>query len=486
MKSREISIKWKIFGYLAAFVAILLVLLWLFQIVFLESFYKSIKSKKIKSYGDLIEKNIDNEDLQSLLDRISNQNDVCIRVMDSKGYDKYSIDAIPNCAIHKMHPSQIYGYYEEAKKNNGSVLEISSKEDIKGNGFNEKFFVGKMPPPDMIKEESMIYVKVGKKSDGSEIMIILNSVITPVKTTIETLRVQLIYITIILVVLSLILALFISKKVSRPIIKINDSAKELANGQYDTIFSGKGYREIEELNDTLNYAASELSKVEGLRRELIANISHDLRTPLTMIAGYSEVMRDIPGENTPENVQIIIDETQRLANLVNDILDISKIQSGSHELTIEKFNLTDSIRSVLERYKKLTEQEGYFIKFIEDCEVYVEADEIKLSQVIYNLINNAINYTGDDKLVKVLQKVNGDTVRIEVIDTGKGIPKEDIEYIWDRYYKVDKSHKSATIGTGLGLSIVKTVLDAHDGKYGVTSIENKGSTFWFEIKKVNL
>ena len=139
-------------------------------------------------------------------------------------------------------------------------------------------------------------------------------------------------------------------------------------------------------------------------------------------------MRDIPGENTPENVQIIIDETQRLANLVNDILDISKIQSGSHELTIEKFNLTDSIRSVLERYKKLTEQEGYFIKFIEDCEVYVEADEIKLSQVIYNLINNAINYTGDDKLVKVLQKVNGDTVRIEVIDTGKGIPKDCLLY----------------------------------------------------------
>lgn len=486
MKSKEISIKWKIFSYLAAFVAILLVLLWLFQIVFLESFYKSIKSKKIKSYGDMIEKNIDNEDLESLLDRISHQNDVCIRIIDAKGYDEYSIDAVPNCAIHKMHPNQIYHYYEDAKKNNGSVLEISSQEDAKGKGFNEKFFVGKMPPVDRINEESMIYVKVGKESDGSEVIIMLNSVITPVKTTIETLRVQLIYITIILVILSVALALFISKKVSTPIIKINDSAKELAKGQYDTTFSGKGYREIAELNDTLNYAAGELSKVEGLRRELIANISHDLRTPLTMIAGYSEVMRDIPGENTPENVQIIIDETQRLTNLVNDILDISKIQSGSQEIAIETFNLTDSIRSVLERYRKLTEQEGYSIKFIEDSEVYVEADEIKLSQVIYNLINNAITYTGEDKLVEVVQKVKGDIVRIEIIDNGKGIPKDDIPYIWDRYYKVDKSHKRAAIGTGLGLSIVKTVLDAHGGKYGVISAENKGSTFWFEIKKVNM
>lgn len=178
MKSKEISIKWKIFSYLAAFVAILLVLLWLFQIVFLESFYKSIKSKKIKSYGDMIEKNIDNEDLERLLDRISHQNDVCIRIIDAKGYDEYSIDAVPNCAIHKMHPNQIYHYYEEAKKNNGSVLEISSKEDAKGKGFNEKYFVGKMSPVDRINEESMIYVKVGKQSDGSEVIIMLNSVIT--------------------------------------------------------------------------------------------------------------------------------------------------------------------------------------------------------------------------------------------------------------------------------------------------------------------
>lgn len=485
MKSKKRSIKWKIFGYLAAFVAILIMLLWLFQIVFLESFYKSIKSKKIKSYADLIEKNIDNEDLQSLLDKIADQNDVCIRIIDDKGYDKYSIDTVPNCAIHKMPPNQIYHYYEDAKENDGSVLEIFSQEDAMENRFDGKYFIGKMPPFDKMKEESMIYVKVKTQSDGSEVIIMLNSVITPVKTTIETLRVQLVYITIILVILSLILALFISKKVSKPIIKINDSAKELAKGQYDTTFSGEGYREIEELNDTLNYAADELSKVEGLRRELIANISHDLRTPLTMIAGYSEVMRDIPGENTPENVQIIIDETQRLTNLVNDILDISKIQSGSQEMTIETFNLTDSIRSVLGRYRKLTEQEGYAIDFVEDCEVYVEADEIKLSQVIYNLINNSINYTGKDKRVKVSQIVKGDKVRIEITDTGKGIPKEDIPYIWDRYYKVDKSHKRAAIGTGLGLSIVKTVIDAHNGKYGVTSVENKGSTFWFEIKKIN-
>lgn len=126
--------------------------------------------------------------------------------------------------------------------------------------------------------------------------------------------------------LALIFAAIMSKKVSKPIIKINESAKELAKGNVAVHFDGEGYREITELNDTLNYAAEELSKVENLRRELIANVSHDLRTPLTMITGYAEVMRDIPGENTPENVQIIIDEANRLTSLVNDMLDISSFR----------------------------------------------------------------------------------------------------------------------------------------------------------------
>lgn len=277
------------------------------------------------------------------------------------------------------------------------------------------------------------------------------------------------------------IAFLLSRKISGSIIKVNLSARELAKGNYSVEFSGKDYREIAELSETLNFAASELEKTEGFRKELLANVSHDLRTPLTMIIAYAEGMRDLPGENTPENLQVIIDESRRLTNLVNDMLDISKLQAGVLEKEISVYNLTESIESVLERYNKLKEQEGYSIEFQYEQEVWVEADEFKIFQVIYNLINNAINYTGADKQVLVRQRIKDDIVRIEVTDTGAGIAKEALPYVWERYYKVDKTHKRAVMGTGLGLSIVKNILILHEAAYGVESEQGKGSTFWFEL-----
>ena len=239
--------------------------------------------------------------------------------------------------------------------------------------------------------------------------------------------------------------------------------------------------EVAELSDTLNYTATELGKTDSFQKELIANVSHDLRTPLTMIKGYAEVMRDIPGENTPENVQVIIDETERLTGLVNDMLDISKLKAGTITIQPEEYNITESIRHVLERYNKLREVEGYTIDFQYDDEVIVYADEQKMYQVLYNLVNNAINYTGPDKKVTVIQKVIDDTLRIEVKDTGDGVRQEDIPYVWDRYYKDKTAHKRAISGTGLGLSIVKNVLELHGAKYGVSSKPGQGATFWFEL-----
>lgn len=467
---KRIGIKWRIFAYFAVFTAIILILLWVFQVVFLNSFYKAIKTREIRTSAQTISKNIDSDDLSEVVQNLSQSNQMCIIVTDQNGITYYKEDSLPNSVISRLSVFSLAQVYAATKAQGGTYFEKLPR-DFTTDSVQRR----SLQPPHM---ESIIYSQIVAKKDGTSQMVLLNSTISPIDSTVNTLRVQLVCITFVMLVLSLLLALFLSKKISTPIIKINASAKMLGTGKYDVSFDETGYREISELGRTLNYAAKELSKTEALRRDLIANISHDLRTPLTMITGYSEVMRDLPGENTPENVQIIIDEATRLTTLVNDVLDISKLQSGTQPLSRENFNLTESIRTILQRYSKLTD---YNISFHAGEDVMVNADGLKISQVVYNLVNNAITYTGKDKIVEITQLVRDGRVKISVRDTGEGIPQDKINDIWDRYYKVDKEHKRAQIGTGLGLSIVKSILDMHGGAYGVQSQEGSGSVFWFEL-----
>ena len=274
--------------------------------------------------------------------------------------------------------------------------------------------------------------------EGGEIMTLVNGDIYPVESTISTLRLQLAAVTLILLGASALLAALISNRLSRPVSRINDKAKVLATGDYSVRFEGGGYREISELADTLNAAASELGKVDSMQKELIANISHDLRTPLTMITGYAEVMRDIPGEMTPENMQIILDEAARLTSLVGDVLDLSRLTSGGIEFKPEIFSLTRLVSETMKRYSKLKEREGYEITFEAQGEAFVYADETRISQVVYNLVSNAINYTGDDKKVAVVQTVTANSVRISVTDSGDGIPEDKLPLIWERYYRASE------------------------------------------------
>ena len=497
LRHEKIGIKWKIFIYLLGFTAALLVLLWVFQTVYLDEFYKKIKTSDIESAFENIESVVEDTDMSEAIEVIAKSYDICILVTNMSGMELYSYEQNMQCTIHKQRFDEIRFYIAMAIKNGGTYTQKIEKNNNelylppeKGNVDGDKSKLEYYIPdrfhnmPSISTAESIIKIKIYEKSNGEQMAVIINSVITPVDATVHTLRIQLIYISVIMIVLALFIAIIISSRISRPIVKINNSAKELAKGDYDVVFEGNSYKEIAQLSQTLNHATRELAKAEGLQRELIANVSHDLRTPLTMITAYAEVMRDLPGENTPENVQVVIDEAKRLTNLVNDLLDISKLQAGVTQLEIKEYDLTKSIELVLGRYSKFLEQNGYTINFEYDRHVMVVADEFKIYQVIYNLVNNAINYTGKDKNVTVTQRVTGSIVRIEVSDTGQGIAREELENVWERYYKVDKSHKRAMMGTGLGLSIVKNILKLHNAQYGVISKEGVGTTFWFELKLI--
>lgn len=493
MKHEKVSIKWKVFAYLIVFAGVLLLTLWMSQTVYLDKFYKYIKESELEKAITELSANLTTDNAEELVDSVAAKYDICIRIVDTKCNNIASAERYPNCSIHTVKQNTLMAYYEEAVAN-GGFLEYTSKEgephQIKMDGRKNPGMPGLLPRDNediqnkmaskRALPESVVCVRV-QEFEGTEWMVLVNASLSPVDATVYTLRIQLIWISVIMLLLALGMALLISRIVSKSIIKTNQSAKELAKGNFDVIFEGKDYKEIAELSDTLNYAAGELAKTENLQRELIANVSHDLRTPLTMIIAYSEVMRDLPGENSPENVQIVIDEAQRLTNLVNDMLDISKLQAGVMQMNTKVYDLTKSIESVMERYVKLKEQDGYNIHFEYDRHVTVEADEFKIYQVLYNLINNAINYSGEDKYVCVRQRVIKDKVRIEVIDRGMGISKEELPFVWERYYKVDKTHKRALKGTGLGLSIVQNILKLHREQYGVESEFGKGSVFWFEL-----
>lgn len=458
----KLSIKWKIFIYMLGFTAFLLGLLWFFQTVYLDEFYKKIKSKELEDACESVVETLDEKNANESIEAIGASYDVCVRVTDVYGKDIYSTEQNMQCDVHKLRRDQILRIISIAMVNGGSYrARVENKAS---------------------EMESVIAIDIVRSATGKEVVVMVNTIITPVEATVYTLRIQLIYISIIMIVLSLIMAIIISLRISKPIIKINESAKMLGKGEYNVIFEGEGYKEIAQLSDTLNQAAVELAKAEGLQRELIANVSHDLRTPLTMITAYSEVMRDLPGENSPENVQVIIDEAKRLTSLVNDLLDVSKLQAGVMELNLKQYDLTESIESVLIRYSKFLEQNGFTVDFEYDRHIMVEADEDKIYQVIYNLVNNAINYTGEDKKIIVRQIVNGSVARIEVVDSGDGIADEELDNVWERYYKVDKNHKRAVMGTGLGLSIVKNVLKLHNLQFGVDSQVGQGTCFWFNMR----
>lgn len=458
---KRLGIKLQLLIGFFLFTVVIVIVLWVFQIVLLNTFYQAIKLSEVKTAAEQLAGLVEDDvALDETARQFARDNGISILITDEIGtrHVAYSQNEYKAINIFMLDRFELIAWYNSVAVSEGPHIEVNDPEKGGRGGI--------------------IHLSVVQIPNGVNRLILLETEVTPVDSTVDTLKVQLTWLTVLMVVLGIGLALYIASRISKPIVSINESAKVLAKGNYDIRFEEVGTKETTELGQTLNYAAKELSKVEGLRRELLANVSHDLRTPLTMIKGYSEVMRDLPGENTPENAQILIDEATRLTDLVNDMLDLSKLEAGAIPLKTERYNLTEDLREILNRYDKLADFD-FMLEANED--VHVRADQLKISQVVYNLVNNAINYSLDDKTIKLRQVKTDDRVRIEVIDRGEGIPGDKLRDIWDRYYKIDKEHKRAQIGTGLGLSIVKNILDMHGGTYGVQSKEGVGSTFWFEL-----
>ena len=444
--------------YLLLFSIVILLFLWFFQVISLDSYYAHSVKREINDVVNNVRLNYNDEDYDDIFNVISHEEDMCIEIYNNNRL-LFSSIRCNNIVLQRG----VMDFKNEFARSN------SDEEDYE---FNNK----------LLNNKTLIH---GIKFDDGNFAFVSVS-LDPVDGTVKILKSQFLYVALLVFSISIMVAYLISKRISKPIEKLNENAHKLVNGKYEPLEFKNNIAEIQELSNTLNYVNNELSKTEELRKELMANVSHDLKTPLTMIKAYAEMVRDLTYKDKlkrEENLNVIINETDRLNLLVNDILDLSRFQSDVYELKIESLDLNELIKNVISSYNIYTVTGGYTFEYEGLDHVLINADKLRIEQVLHNLINNAINYTGNDKRVMIRLLDEESYYRVEVSDTGKGIKDEDLDYIWDKYYKADKTHSRSAIGTGIGLSIVKSIFESHGYNYGVITKKNKGTTFYFNIDK---
>ena len=460
------KLRTSIFLYFFIFTVLLVFLIWVVQTVFFESNYQRTRVETMNSYSEVI---------SSSLNSTNEINENTVISLKEAGINtvivKKSYDSIELVYPFSNNQSITDAYTIELFTTVINKLDIENQQAVSG----VKTLMSSQP-----------YLYSGRRViyNYQPCYLILVCHMNTVSDAVNVLKVQLLTTAIIVLVISLFLSWIISGKISEPVTKMSKVAKRWAGGEDSLTFESCGYSELDGLADSLNYAKAEISKSSKLQRDLLANVSHDLKTPLTMIKAYAEMIRDISGEDKTKrdkHTGVIIEEADRLTLLVNDILSLSRLQSSVDALQKTKFNLSELIENVLYRFDVVVEKQGYIIEKEIDIDLFVIADEKKIEEVIYNLIGNSINYTGEDKTVKVFLKKSGNSAVFEVLDSGKGMDGEQINTIWEKYFRVSETHHRAVKGTGLGLSIVKTILDAHSLKFGVISKPKVGSNFYVEF-----
>lgn len=459
------SIALKLWLGMMGLVGVVLLLLWLFQVVFLNSFYTQMRINEIRNSGVQIIKELNNRQVfSSRLDELAYNNNLTAELLDDAGNVLYYAGSTGMSGQMPMMMNNIrIEAFEKVMQGETVSLQMTHPR------FDSKYMLIGLPV---------------KESGVAQGALMLTLPLVPVEDTANILQKQLLYITAILSVAALILSYLLSKSFTRPILDIIKVSMEMASGNLAARTKTGRRDEIGRLAETINHMGIELSKIEQLRKDLIANVSHELRTPLSLIKGYAETIRDISGNNPEKREKqtgIIIEEADRLGNIVDDILKLSQMQAGYIELNIQAFRIHQTLERILKKYEIQSEKSG--VKLISACpeDVVIQGDESKIEQVFHNLIINAFNHTHEGGTIAIDIFTKGSKARVEIKDTGEGIPADELPYIWDRFYKSDRSGTRKRAGTGLGLAIVKSIFIAHKAEFGVESKPGEGTAFWFEL-----
>ena len=476
-KQRNTSIYFLTWSIFTAFsLVLILIFSFTYQMIFTQT-YKREAYHELSEKGKVIELAVCGDipkefggNRSGYLRFLSVNHDVDIFILNEEGYVLYPQE--PNFDPNAPEIEEHFDFSDALKEMKEKMQENASKTVVyEGGGA---FIYGSKIT---LFGESESYLYIGKS-------------LRLLKESFAKLSVRMTLIAVFVLILAFAISSAVSGWLTKPLSEMTEKAKRLAKGDFKVDFQGADYgQEMIVLADTLNTARDEIARTDQMQRELIANVSHDFKTPLTMIKAYASMIQEISGdipEKRNKHAQVIVDEADRLTSLVNDVLDLSKLRTQMDASKAGVFDMSECVLEIMDRFTYLKETQSY--TFITDIEkdLYTYADERQIEQVLYNLIGNAVNYTGEDKKVYVSLKSEGENAfRFEVRDTGVGIKAEELPAVWDRYYRSSETHKRPIQGTGLGLSIVKAILENHQFEFGVQSETGKGSRFFITFPKVN-
>lgn len=474
---------------LTVFVGLILFMIVVFLIIngsFLEKYYIFNKKAEFVKVYTMVQEGVDKGTLSSEtpekeLGRLAERNNISIAVIDSDYNVVYT-----NVREKQMMVVQLFGYLYD--KNHQEVMESTDDYDI-----------CKSVDP----QNNTEYLTMWGSFDNGDIFIM--------RSPLESIRLAVTifnrFIGIVggcVILVSVLLAWYFSKKITEPIMELATLSQKMADLDFDAKYTSGGSNEIGVLGESFNRMSEKLEqtisnlkeanyklqkdieqkeKRENMRSEFLGNVSHELKTPIALIQGYAEGLKEGVNDD-PESrefyCEVIMDEAGKMNRMVKNLLALNQLEFGEDDVQFERFDITSLISGVLQSLDILIEQKEAQIIFRHKDPVYVWADEFKVEQVVRNYINNALNHVDGEKVIEIKITQENDVAKITVFNTGTPIPEEDLPHIWEKFYKVDKARTREYGGNGIGLSIVKAIMESFGKGYGAINHSN-GVEFWFEL-----